>query len=94
MSLFRKKPKLQEQFINAMTPIAASLKEASKPTNRIFTVNLSAFGRGGETKHIVAQNEKAAVLKYLEDIPGDDPFWTQGGCQGGMWRESSQAFVL
>lgn len=92
-NLFGGKKAHAAAMAEAMAPVTQSIREAAKPTNKIFRVCFHLRSGSGDTtdRHVVARSEKAALLKVLEGIP--EEHFSEGYHTANIFEES-QAFIL
>ena len=62
--------------------------------NKIFRIQIYLNDGPAKDKHVVARNEKAALLKVIEEIPEGDPAWGAAGWRSVQVYEASQPFIL
>lgn len=62
--------------------------------NKIFRVTVVLGGGILKEKHVVARNEKAALLEFIDRIPQDDPAWQAPQWERVQIYEANRAFVL
>jgi hypothetical protein len=101
MSWFTKRTQKRRHTLNIVGPEAQnfassiqSIKLHPPTMNKIFRVEILLGGGGLKLKHVVARNEKSALLKVIEEIPQDDPAWSAPGWRQVQVYEASNAFVL
>jgi len=81
--------------INSTVNVKQSITpKTPKPMNKIFRIQILPGGCLIKAGHVVARSEREALLKFIENIPEDDPIWTAPQWQSIHVHEANQAFVL
>ena len=85
---------IYSEVIGVCNSIAQEPPKKDPPMNKIFRVQIFPNNAPLIEKHVVARNEKSALLKVIEDTPEDDPTWSAAGWRSVQVYEASKAFVL
>jgi hypothetical protein len=62
--------------------------------NKIYRVVIIPGNGSVKEKHVVARNEKAALLAVIEQIPEGDPIWQAPGWRHVETFEATRPFIL